>query len=195
MFIFERKKYIYNKLKRKRLYVASSGAWLLVWRGGQDLLTQPSTKEKGNSEVDNWSVRQPGQKHSLLEDNLIYKAIFKKISTVIQNNKGLITVLFPVTQCKNLIITVLNHFIVSNSLLSCFFFCCFVFFTYCIFLFFVVMKSVCGTCWIQIFLHACVCVCPYINRTRKKQCKCTKKAHSPNCNLIWQKISYINCTH
>jgi len=50
------------------------------------------------------------------------------------------------------------------------------------------MKSTCGTCWIQAFLHACLCVhtllIPMIT-----ECKCTKKAHSPNCKLVCRKKS------
>lgn len=59
--------------ERTQLYVASSWAWHLVWKGGLDLLTRPNTEEKENSEVDTWSDWPPGQITGLLEDTLIQK--------------------------------------------------------------------------------------------------------------------------
>lgn len=59
--------------RRKQLYVASSWAWHLVWKGGLDLLTRPSTEEKENSEVDNWSDWPPGRITGLSEDTRIRK--------------------------------------------------------------------------------------------------------------------------
>lgn len=62
--------------ERKQLHVASSWAWLLVWKGGLDLLTRPNTEEEENSEVDNWSDWPPGRITGLLEDTSIKKQTY-----------------------------------------------------------------------------------------------------------------------
>lgn len=45
------------------------------------------------------------------------------------------------------------------------------------------MKFVCGTCWNQAFLHACMCLYCIYNLLMTTECEYTKKAHCPNSRL------------
>ena len=132
--------------------MASSWAWRLVWKGGLDLLTRPITEEKENSEVDNWSDWPPGRITGLLEDALI-----KKPTLMIGNNQPCcFSAIISFYSTALSLIDVLNGFFYNNVAFS------------------VCVKFICGTCWIQAFLHARVCVGTLLIPV-KTECKCTKK--------------------